>query len=96
MGETITNPDANPILIAILNLFLLGGVGYFVAGQSGKGIAAIVYTLVLGICTLGFGYLIIWVFAIDGYMIGQKLAAGETIGEKENGLSFLDMLPGFK
>ena len=35
-------------------------------------------------------------FAYDAYLLGQKLASGESIGEKENGLEFLNNLPGFK
>ena len=33
MGEMITKPDANPILLAALNLIALGGLGYFLMGQ---------------------------------------------------------------
>jgi len=94
MGEMITKPDANPIVLAVLNVFICGfPIGYFMMGQSGKAIAAFVYFFVLSF--VGIGYLLPWVFAYDAYLLGQKLAAGESIGEKENGLSFLDNLPGF-
>ena len=43
----------------------------------------------------GIGSLLPFVFAYDAYLLGQKLASGESIGPKENGLSFLDNLPGF-
>jgi len=94
MGEMITKPDANPILLAILNCFICGlPLGYFMMGQSGKGIAGIVYVLILSF--FGIGIFLAVVFAYDAYLLGQKLAAGESIGEKENGLAFLDNLPGF-
>ena len=94
MGEMITKPDANPIVLAVLNIFICGlPIGYFMMGQSTKAIAGFVYTIVLGF--VGIGYLLPWLYAYDAYLLGQKLAAGESIGEKENGLSFLDNLPGF-
>ena len=97
MGEMITKPDANPILFGILNFFLLGCVGYFMMGQQGKAIASLVYLLV--ITTVSCGTLgIIWqvIVAIDAYQLGQKLQAGESIGEKENAMGLLNSLPGFK
>ncbi|MEQ1565996.1 MAG: hypothetical protein ABMA64_10195 [Myxococcota bacterium] len=97
MGEMITKPDTNPIVVAVANLFCLGGVGYYLAGQQGKAIAAIVYTIIGSAITFGMlGWILQLVFAYDGYLIGQKLASGQSIGDKENGLDFLGMLPGFK
>ena len=103
MGEMITKPDANPIVFAICNLFLGGCVGYFLMEQKSKAITGLVVSLVLavvGVCTFGFGYLFYtaWciVAAYDAYLLGQKLQNGESIGEKENALDFLGMLPGFK
>ena len=96
MGEMITKPDANPILLAVLNCFICGiPVGYFMMGQSGKGVAGFIYVFVLNFLG-GLGVLLALALAYDAYLLGQKLAAGESIGEKENGLEFLGMLPGFK
>jgi hypothetical protein len=96
MGETITKPDANPILLAILNLILCGiPVGYFMIGQSKKAIFALIYTWVLSMFG-GIGFVLCWVWAYDVYLLGQKLAAGESISDTENGLEFLNILPGFK
>ena len=92
MGEMITKPDANPILLAILNLFFLGGLGYFLMGQKKKAIISWVITIVVGTITCGVGYMFIWVAAYDAYLLGQKLAQGESIGEVENGLEFLNMI----
>ena len=94
MSEQISKPDANPILFAVLNLFL-GSIGYFVMGQSKKGIAALIYTILGYWCFFLPGVLLVCCFVYDAYLLGQKLASGESIGEKENGLSFLDKLPGF-
>ena len=97
MGEMITKPDANPILLAILNVAICTiPVGYFMMGQSKKAIFALIYTWVLGMVTFGMGYMLVWVWAYDAYLLGQKLASGESIGDNENGLEFLNMLPGFK
>ncbi len=96
MGEMITKPDANPIVLAVLNCFVCGiPVGYFMMGQSGKGIAGLIYVWVLNMFG-GLGMIVACALAYDAYLLGQKLAAGESIGEKENGLAFLDNLPGFK
>jgi hypothetical protein len=95
MGE-ITKPDANPIVLAVANLLICGiPIGYFMIGQTKKGIAALVYTWVLSLFG-GLGMILIWVWAYDVYLLGQKLAAGETITDTTNGLDFLNMLPGFK
>jgi TM2 domain-containing membrane protein YozV len=97
MGEMINKPDANPIILAVANLFCFGGAGYFLMGQQGKAIAAFVYTFVAYLVTFStLGWIAQLVFAYDAYLLGQKLAAGESIGDKQNGLDFLNNLPGFK
>jgi len=40
MGELITNPQANPMLIGGLNLIGLGGIGYYLLGQRKKAFTA--------------------------------------------------------
>lgn len=91
MGEMIRKPDANPVVLGLANL-VLGSVGYFLMGQTQKGVAALLYSVVLGCC---LGPIPVLVFAYDGYLLGQKLESGEAIGERENALDFLDNLPGF-
>ena len=91
MGEMITKPDANPILIAILQWFTAGAVGYFMIGQTKKAIASIVIWLIGGMCTFGllsFGWMLVSTY--DAYLLAGKLAAGESITPNQNGLSFLD------
>ncbi len=90
MGEMIQKPDTNPIVVAILNLWLLGGVGYLMMGQKKKGIISIVATLVLS--CVGIGFIIPFLTAYDAYLLGQKLQSGQAIGENENGLEFLNAI----
>lgn len=90
----IRKPDANPVVLGLANLLFLGSLGYFLMGQSRKGAVALVTTIVSWWCC-GFGAVASIVFAYDGYLLGQKLQSGEAIGESENGLDFLDNLPGF-
>lgn len=91
MSEMISKPDTNPIVVALLNLFVCGiPVGYFMIGQQKKAIFTLIGTLVLG--TVGIGFIIPWIAAYDAYLLGQKLAAGESIGQNENGLEFLDAI----
>lgn len=90
MGQMITKPDTNPIVVAILNLFLLGCVGYFMMGQKKKGIITLVAIFVLS--CVGVGVFIPWITAYDAYLLGQKLQSGQSIGENENGLPFLNAI----
>lgn len=90
MGEMIQKPDTNPIVVALLNLFLWGGVGYLLMGQKKKGIISIVATFVLA--CVGIGAFIPFITAYDAYLLGQKLQSGQAIGENENGLEFLNAI----
>lgn len=90
MGQMITKPDANPIVIALCNLFVCGALGYYLAGQQKKAVIGLVIW-VLGWVTCGL-VSSIWqiVAAYDGYLLGQKLQSGQAIGENENALPFLN------
>lgn len=90
MGEMIQKPDTNPIVVAVLNLWLLGGVGYLMMGQKKKGIMSIVATVVLS--CFGIGVFVPFITAYDAYLLGQKLQSGQAIGENENGLPFLNAI----
>lgn len=89
MGQ-ITKPDTNPIVPAVLNLFLLGGVGYLMLGQQKKGVISIIATLALS--CVGIGVIVPWITAYDAYLLGEKLKSGQSIGENENGLEFLNAI----
>jgi hypothetical protein len=98
MGEMIQKPDANPILLAALNFIVCGALGYWLMGQKKKaiyfGVAWVVGWVCLGWLGIGalIGFLVQLIGGYDAYLLGQKLAAGESIGENENGLSFLNSI----
>ncbi len=76
-----TQPPKDPILVLVLNLLLLGGVGYIIMGQKTKGIVAIV-AWVLGLATCGVVSGLVGIFgAIDGYMQAQQLQQGHPVGQ---------------
>jgi hypothetical protein len=82
-GELIypQQPPKDPVLILVLNLLLLGGVGYIIIGQKLKGIAAIVLWL-LGLFTCGIGSGIVAIVgAIDGWMQAQQLQQGHPVAQ---------------
>ena len=91
MGEMIQKPDANPMIVAAANFFIFGALGYYLIGQQKKAMIAAIASVGLTVLTCGtLGWLPILVFAYDGYLLGQKLQSGQSIGENENGLEFLN------
>jgi len=90
MGELITRPDVNPIVPAILNVFLLGAGGYFVLGQKRKALVSL--AVALATTCVGLSPLWLAVTAYDAWLLGRKLAGGEPIGLHENGFEPLDLL----
>lgn len=93
MGEMIQKPDTNPIVIAACNWFFFGALGYFLMGQKKKAIiSAVIFVIV---STVSCGTLFwIWmaIASYDAYLVAQKLARGEAVGENENGLGFLNAI----
>jgi TM2 domain-containing membrane protein YozV len=75
------NPPKDPILAAVLSLILLGGVGQLYLGQQKKGIVLIVLCIALYCAALG--WVVQLVGAYDAYVIGNKLKAGQPVGELE-------------
>jgi len=74
-------PPKDPILILVLNLLLLGCVGYFIMGQKMKGIATLV-VWILGLASCGIvSGLVAIATAIDGYLQAQQLQAGHPVGQ---------------
>jgi hypothetical protein len=77
-----TAPPKDPILVLILNLLVLGGVGYIILGQKTKGIVAIVAWFVGLVLTCGAASgLVAIVAAIDGYLQAQQLQQGHPVGQ---------------
>ncbi len=84
-GEVIqpSQPPKDPILVCILNLLVLGGVGYIIMGQKTKGIIAMVAWLILLVppsCG-SLSAVVAVVAAIDGYLQAQQLQQGKPIGQ---------------
>lgn len=76
-----TNPPKDPVLVAVLNLLVAGGVGYIIMGQKTKGIVAIV-VWVVGWALCGIPSIIISILGgIDGYLQAQQLQQGHPVGE---------------
>ena len=75
------NPPKDPIIAAVLSLILFGGVGQLYLGQQKKGIIIIVATILLS--CVGVGFLLFFVGAYDAYVIGNKLKAGQPVGDME-------------
>ena len=91
MGEMIQKPDANPMIVAAANFFIFGALGYYLIGQQKKAMIAAIASVGLTFLTCGsLFWLPILIFAYDGYLLGQKLQSGQSIGENENGLEFLN------
>lgn len=95
MGQMISKPDANPVVLAVCNLFVGGALGYYLMGQTKKAIIALIICWGVPMISCGFCtplILAVWVFAYDAYLLGQKLQSGQSIGMNENGLDFLNAI----
>lgn len=79
-----SNPPKNPLLMAILSGCCINGLGQIILGQTLKGVALLVGSVVLMAATSGISLLIaLPVIAIDAYLIGKKLEAGNPVEEWE-------------
>ena len=77
-----TQPPKDPVLIAVLNLLVVGGVGYIIMGQKTKGIVFIVLYLVLAPVTCFIGSAVVGILGgVDGYMQAEQLKAGTPVGQ---------------
>lgn len=84
----LRKPDVKPWLAALLNVIGLGGVGYLYIGQTRKGVAYILATLLLVFFCLGAVIPII--SAYDVYLLSKAMQAGVPVKEDENALDFLN------
>lgn len=91
MGQMITKPDTNPIIVLLAQCVFF--LGYFLMGQKKKWIMAIVISFASTILTCGMlGWVPFFIFAYDAYLLAQKLQSGQSIGENENGVEFLNKI----
>lgn len=84
----IKKPKAKPWLAFLLNLIGLGGLGYMYLGQTRKGIAFGLATLLLLFFCLGA--VIPFIAAYDAYLLAKALEAGVPVRHDENALEFLN------
>lgn len=77
--STIVVSNKSPMVAALLSFFLMGGAGQIYLGQTKKGIALIVATLVTAL--LGLSIFISLAGVIDAYSIAKKMNQGIAVGE---------------
>lgn len=81
--KEIRNPNANPVVALLLNIFVLAGLGDMVIGQNHKGIMVFLCAL-LGTCMCCVpGILVAVLSHVDVYLCAAALQRGETLGENE-------------
>jgi len=83
MANTVTKPDADPIISAILTAFVLNLGHYLINGQQRKWLYSLIAILIGCVLCLVPGWIIAILSIIDSYQTAQRLQAGETIGENE-------------
>ncbi len=81
--STISKPDANPIVSALLTAFVLGTGHVLINGQQRKWIYTLVVNLIGTVLCCLPGILVAVLSIIDSYQTAERLQAGEAIGENE-------------
>ena len=88
-GNTITKPDANPVLAALLT-WLVFGIGHMVInGQQRKWLFTLIATFEGSILCVLPGLVIGILSIIDAYQTAERLKGGETIPEDEYSMPLL-------
>lgn len=83
MANTITKPDANPLVAALLTWFVIG-IGHMVInGQQRKWIYTLIASIIGSILCVLPGVVIAFLSVYESYLTAQHLQNGETIGENE-------------
>ncbi len=86
--NTITKPDANPVVAALLCLVF--GIGHLVVnGQQRKWLFTLLATFIGEILCILPGLIIGIMSIIDAYQTAERLKAGETIPENEYSMPML-------
>src|SRR4051812_25784022 len=81
--KTVSRPDANPALAALLTGLVLGTGHLIVNGQPRKWGYSLLATLA-GCCACLIPGIAIAIFSIiDAYQTAERLRAGEVLGENE-------------
>lgn len=87
--NTITKPDANPVVAALLT-WLVFGIGHMVInGQQRKWLFTLLAAIIGSILCLLPGIIISILSIIDAYQTAERLKGGETIPEDEYSMPML-------
>ena len=79
-----SDPPKDPVLMGILSGCLIAGLGQILLGQTAKGIAILLGSMVLAAVTFGVSIFITWpVGGVDAYLIAKKLKEGKAVGQWE-------------
>ena len=81
--NTISKPDANPIVAALLTWFVFGIGHIIINGQQRKWLYTLVATFVGSILCVLPGIVIGILSVIDAYQTAERLQKGEEIPENE-------------
>jgi len=80
---TISKPDANPVVAALLTAFVFFLGHLIINGQQRKWLFNLLaYVIGLVLCCVP-GLVVFVLSVMDSYKTAQRLAAGEVIGENE-------------
>ena len=87
--NTISKPDANPVVAALLT-WLVFGIGHMVInGQQRKWLFTLIATFIGAILCILPGMIIGILSIIDAYQTAERLHAGEAIPENEYSMPML-------
>ncbi len=87
--NTITKPDANPVVAALLT-WLVFGIGHMVInGQQRKWLFTLIATIIGSFLCVLPGMIIGIMSIIDSYQTAERLKGGETIPEDEYSMPML-------
>lgn len=86
---TISKPDANPVVAALLTWFLFGTGHLIINGQQRKWMFTLIATIVGYILCVLPGVVIAILSIIDSYQTAERLKNGEAIPENEYSMPML-------
>ncbi len=86
---TISKPDANPVLAALLTWLVFGTGHFFINGQQRKWLFTLIAAIVGSILCLLPGVVISILSIIDAYKTAERLKGGEAIPENEYSMPLL-------
>jgi len=88
-SETISKPDANPLLAALLTWFVFGLGHMIINGQTNKWIWTLVMSIIGSFLCLIPGLIISILSIVDAYQTAVRLKSGETIPQNEYSMPLL-------